>query len=107
MCGGGGGGGGGEERDKKTVNHSSTPTGGDDDYPYIEQNVNKKLNDYHDENSVNDQKNNKANGVAYKTSSSSKLNTQKDISNRKGKSINTKETLVPCTICPVIINCLS
>lgn len=85
-------GGGGEDREKKTVNHSSTPTG-DDDYPYIEQNVNKKLNDYQDENSVNDTKNNKANGVAFKTSSSSsKLNTQKDVSTRKGKSINTKET---------------
>lgn len=77
--------------DKKTLNHSVSTS--DEDYQYIEQNVSKKLNDYQDENSVNDQKNNKANGVAFKTSSSSsKLNTQKDLASKKGKAINTKDT---------------
>ncbi len=72
-----------------------------DDYPYIEQSMpNKRLNvnDYEEENYVNDQhaKAYKANGVA---KSATKLNSQKE-SVKKGKNINSKDTTATTTTFP-------
>jgi len=65
-----------------------------EDYEFIEQSLPKRsnnVNDFEEENFVNDQQTKtfkQANGVAKSTT---KLNSQKDVSNKKGKNTNTKE----------------
>ena len=66
-----------------------------EDYQYIEQSLPKRqnnVNDYEEENFMNDQQAKtykQSNGVA---KSATKLNSQKDVSNKKGKNTNSRES---------------